>query len=237
MRHITARPVHDDAAVASEHRLNEVPYRAGRRLLAFGENRDRHHALDRKTVLHGHLRLHVQPAETSLAKALRDLASEPVVLRHVAALRVVDRHTPEYPLVAPAVAVHALGDVARLVRDVDGHFHSASAHDISFAPSVAVLVRVADLADRLAAELREFRVGVAVCRRHLSGQRAEAVLELRFKGDSGVPVPLEVAVEYVCDDVVAGAVGMPDRAVFRCVDCPCHLGLPSCPDEGRIFTV
>ena len=223
VRHIAARPVHDDAAVASEDRLHVVPYRPGRRLLAFGEDRDRHHALHGKAVLDGHLRLHVQPAETPLAEALSDLAGEPVVLRHVAAFRVVHRHAPEDALVAPAVAVHSLRDVRRLLRDMHRHLHAASADRVALAPLGDVLVRVADAADRLAAELGELRVRVAVRRSHLAGERAEAVLQLRLKGDSGVPVPLEIAVEYVCDDVVAGAVGMPDRAVFRCLYGLCHF--------------
>ena len=128
------------------------------------------------------------------------------------------KNAVEDALVAPAVPVHALGDVAGLLRDMNGHFHTAAADRVPLAPLAEVLVRVADLADRLADELGEFAVRVPIGGGHFAGEGRIRVLQLQFKGDPSVRIVFKVAVEDVAHRVVAKAVGMPDRAVFGCLN-------------------
>ena len=76
-------------------------------------------------------------------------------------------------------------------------------------------------------ELGEFFILEMMSRRDLAGQGGERVFQLALETDACVRVPFEVAVENVGDDEVAGAVGMSDGAVFRCLNvhvclCPQH---------------
>ena len=80
---------------------------------------------------------------------------------------------------------------------------------------------------RLARLCWHSRAGKGNSRRDLAGQGGERVFQLALKTDACVRVLLEVAVENVGDDEVAGAVGMSDGAVFRCLNvhvclCPQH---------------
>ena len=80
---------------------------------------------------------------------------------------------------------------------------------------------------RLARLCWHSRAGKGNSRRDLAGQGGARVFQLALKTDACVRVLLEVAVENVGDDEVAGAVGMSDGAVFRCLNvhvclCPQH---------------
>ena len=227
MGHISTGSVHDRFAFRTANGLHKV--RDAKLHFAFigGKERNRHDTLGCGAVLNGYLRLDVKAAPAALVEGIRDFSRQPVVNRHIVVRVVVDGVAEEDALVAPAVRIHALRNVRRLLREVESDLYVVSADGIGAAPLVAVVIGVADLRDCLMGELGEFFILEMMSRRDLAGQGGERVFQLALETDACVRVPFEVAVENVGDDEVAGAVGMSDGAVFRCLNvhvclCPQH---------------
>ena len=98
------------------------------------------------------------------------------------------------------------------------HLDLLGADRVRVAKTLLVLVGVADLVDCLPREVGDVLLAVWGAGGDLPRYRAVAFLELHLQRDPGAAVGLDVLVEDVRGDEVARPVGMPDRAVFRCLD-------------------
>ena len=232
MCHISSCSVHDHIAFRTANGLHKV--RDAKLHFAFigGKERNCHDTLGCGIILSGNLRLDVESAPVALVEGVRNFPRQPVVNRHIVVREVADGVAEEDALVAPSVRIHALRNVRRLLREVESDLYVVSADGIGASPSVAVAIGVADLLDCLTNEFREFFILEMMSRRDLARQGGERVLQLALESDACARVPFEVAVEDVGDDKVAGAVGMSDGAVFRCLNV--HAYVRSQHPEGGI---
>ncbi len=192
-----------------QHRLDdEFHHRLAQRLLADfrGVLGGKHHGVDghRPAILidHGDLALGVgaQPAEPAFAPHFGLLLHQAMGEgdggghQHLGLVGGVAEH---HPLVAGALlawilAVHALGDVDRLLAD-------GVEHRAGVAVKAEVGVVVADVADHLAYQRLEVHPGRGG---DLAGHQHEARLHQRFAGDPGLAVLAEDGVEDGVGDLV-----------------------------------